>query len=126
MRKTVTARHFAVIALVAAGLSAGILACGDSASSSPSIGDNVLIETSGVSSIPVARDIATFNKMTDAVVANDKIGYAEAAASGGFMVSSGTSALVIDIGLARTRVRIQAGPYAGEVGWVPSEWVKKQ
>jgi hypothetical protein len=93
---------------------------------SASVGDSVFIQESGLTSITVARDIATFDKLTDAAVAKDNVGYAEAAIAGGFSVSSGTSALVIDIGFGRTRVRVQSGPHTGEVGWVPSEWVVKQ
>jgi hypothetical protein len=95
-------------------------------SSTPSVGDEVLIEEEGLATIIVARDIETFNELTDSAVAGDDIGYAAAALAGGFVVPSGTRALVIDLGFGRTRVRILSGEYLGEVGWVPSEWLKKR
>lgn len=67
----------------------------------------------------------TLDKLIDASVANDEIGFNQIFTSGAvFAVAQNTKVLVIDKKLGKCKVRILEGPHYTEIGWVITELVK--
>ncbi len=97
-----------------------------SGTSDYSVGDNVRIYESGLTTVTVAVDGDAFDALTSAAVANDAVGYENVLLSGrAFTVPNGTRALVLDKGFTKTKVRVMEGANAGQAGYVPREWVEK-
>jgi hypothetical protein len=67
-----------------------------------------------------------FKDIVDAIVNKDDVGFNQIFTSGrGFIVDSGTKALVLEKHLTAAKVRIMEGPYSGQIGWVTIEAVSK-
>ncbi len=92
-----------------------------------SVGDNVRIYESGLTTITVAVDGSAWDDLNEAFAAEDYIGLAALLASGRtFTVQNGTRALVLDKGFTKTKVRVLEGANAGRTGYVEREWVEKE
>ena len=64
--------------------------------------------------------------MNEALRAKDKVGLLQLMGRGKvFMVTKGSSALVLDIGFTSMKVRINDGDMSGKAGWLPREYVSK-
>lgn len=92
------------------------------------VGDNVTLDSGNQSSkiVVVAVTKTDLDELTRLSVAGDNVGFAKVIADGrAFMVDKGTKAKVIDQGMYVRQVRIMAGDYYGESGWVPMEFCHK-
>jgi hypothetical protein len=88
------------------------------------IGQESKLHVAGLSLIMVAVDTDAYDELLKACVAKDNYGIGNLILSGRvFNVKNDTRILVLDLGFAKTQVRILEGQKAGMSGWVPYEWV---
>ena len=99
----------------------------DNSHSTPSIGEEGVIDAEGQGYISGARDEASFDEMTSAQVAKDKLGELNLAAQGqAAILDRGTRVKVIDAKWAKVRVRVLSGTYFGDAFWVSADCVHKR
>ena len=73
--------------------------------------------------VPISK--ALLDRTTQLAVAKDTMGISEMVLNGEILpVKNGTQVRVIDAGWTSVEVRIMSGDYAGQSGWVPTEFVK--
>lgn len=123
---TTRAVLFMVALLVVAclGIQWGIAYITTSTEPSLAVGSSARLSNTSLDTIPVAIDEATLDALTEARVANDRIGFSQIFNSPQvFHVSNDTKVNILDLEFGKTQVRIEDGPAMGRTGWVVHEWV---
>jgi hypothetical protein len=88
------------------------------------IGDKGTLQPGRAEGI-VAIDEAAYNSISNAGASGDTMGIMELMLQQrAFVVSAGTSILIIDYAYGRRKVRILSGQMIGRSGWVPKEWIQ--
>jgi len=78
------------------------------------------------SQVFVAADKASYDRMLKLMKVSDTAGLMKLTfASQVYIVKRGTKALIIDVGMFSTEVRIMEGPNKGESGLVKTVWIRK-
>ena len=114
-----------VISSISSGGSDSSASSGTSAAESTvNRGQNGYLHIADGQSVSVLRTKEGFDAYIKAAVNNDTMGMAQMIYDDeGFLAPDGTKVLVIDSDIGSRQVRILAGKFIGQSGWVPMEFV---
>jgi hypothetical protein len=91
---------------------------------SAGVGEHSILFRQGNKQVPFAATVTGFDAMTTAFVAHDTVGLSQLMGAGAvWFVPNGTQVLVIDMGMYRRQVRFESGEFAGQAGWVSSDYI---
>jgi hypothetical protein len=122
-RQSSKTRYIVIGAVIAGTVVTLALSAGFLASMAGPKGQACLV-AGDLDQIPVPTTAENLNRFINFANANDASGTEGLVLNGQmFRVPSGTRVRIASGGLAQTKVEILEGAYAGQFGYVPSEWI---